>query len=136
MRLAICTAIEIIPTPKHTGGAIMSFSENDDHVRVRLQNISVDVHCGLHPWERHPERPNRLLINVDLYAPLRNGPMEPQGYINYDRVRDFLKNLGTHPHIDLLETLVDEIVAECFRLDRVEACRVSVLKQTIFNETE
>jgi dihydroneopterin aldolase len=62
--------------------------------------------------------------------------MEPQGYINYDYVRDFLKTLGARPHIDLLETIVDEIVAECFRLDRVEACRVSVMKQTIFHEAE
>jgi 7,8-dihydroneopterin aldolase/epimerase/oxygenase len=107
-----------------------------DHVRVRLRNVTVEARCGVHPWERHPERPNKLTINIDLYAPLRNGPMEPQGYIDYDHIRDFLKSFPKRPHTELLETLVDEIVGQCFLCDRVDSCRVSILKQDIFNEAE
>ena len=55
-------------------------------------------------------------------------------FIDYDPVRDFLKTFPSLPHTDLLETIVDEIVAKCFENDRVEACRVSVLKPDIFNE--
>jgi dihydroneopterin aldolase len=57
-------------------------------------------------------------------------------FIDYDRVRDFLKTFPSLPHVDLLETIVEEIVAKCFEDDRVEACRVSVLKPDIFNEAE
>ena len=38
------------------------------------------------------------------------------------------------PHVDLLETLVEELVGVCFAAPAVQACRVSVVKPDIFNE--
>jgi 7,8-dihydroneopterin aldolase/epimerase/oxygenase len=107
-----------------------------DHVRIVLMNAIVERRCGLHAWERHPERPNRLKITVEMFASLRPGPMEPSPIINYDHVRDFLKTFPSLPHTDLLETIVDEIVAKCFEIEQVEACRIAVLKPDIFNEVE
>jgi dihydroneopterin aldolase len=118
------------------GGCVEMDSSASDHVRIRLVNLITEARCGVHPWEQHPERPNRLTVNVDLYAPLGEGPMEAQEYINYDHIRDFLKEFPARPHTRLLETIVDEIVEQCFRCTRVDSCRVSVLKQDIFNEAE
>jgi len=105
-----------------------------DHVRAVVVDAIVERRCGMHPWERHPERPNRLKITVEMFAGLAPGPMVAGAFIDYDPVRDFLKTFPSLPHTDLLETIVDEIVAKCFENDRVEACRVSVLKPDIFNE--
>ncbi len=38
------------------------------HVKVMLRDVVVEVQVGLHPWEQHPERPTRLLVNVEMYA--------------------------------------------------------------------
>jgi len=105
-----------------------------DHVRAVIADLIVERRCGLHPWERHPERPNRLKITVEMFACLPAGPMGESAFIDYDRVRDFLKTFPSLAHTDLLETIVEEIVAKCFENDRVEACRVSVLKPDIFGE--
>ena len=107
-----------------------------DHVRAVIFDTIVERRCGLHPWERHPERPNRLKVTVEMFAALPSGPMGAGAFIDYDRVRDFLKTFPSLPHTDLLETIVDEIVAKCFENERVEACRVVVLKPDIFNEAE
>jgi len=107
---------------------------DSNFARIRLRDVEVAVKCGLHPWERHPERPTRLLIDVDLYAPLGPGPMAQGDFINYDHVRDFLRSLPDRPHVDLLETIVDDIVDACFELRQVVACRVCVTKPDIFNE--
>ena len=69
-----------------------------------------------------------------LYAPLGPGPMAQGDFINYDHVRDFLRSLPDRPHVDLLETIVDDIVDACFELRQVVACRVCVTKPDIFNE--
>jgi dihydroneopterin aldolase len=111
------------------------FARND-YLRVCLRNVTVDVRCGLHPWERYPERPNRLQISVELFAPLATGVMAGQGFIDYDVMRDFIRGLSARDHIDLLETIVDDIVEAAFRHPEVEACRVSVMKRDIFSETE
>jgi len=105
-----------------------------DHVRAVIVDAIVERRCGMHPWERHPERPNRLKISVEMFAGLPSGPMGADAFIDYDPVRDFLKTFPTLPHTDLLESVVDEIVAKCFENERVEACRVCVLKPDIFNE--
>ena len=107
-----------------------------DQVLAVIADVIVERRCGLHPWERHPERPNRLKISVEMFARLPAGPMGAGAFIDYDHVRDFLKTFPSLPHTDLLETIVDEIVAKCFENDHVEACRVSVLKPDIFGEAE
>jgi 7,8-dihydroneopterin aldolase/epimerase/oxygenase len=107
-----------------------------DHIRVVLENAVVERRCGLHPWERHPERPNRLRITVEMFAELQPGPMKSSAFIDYDPVRNFIKTFPSLPHTDLLETIVDEIAAKCFENGNVEACRIAVLKPDIFNETE
>ena len=107
-----------------------------DHVIVRLKNVVVETSCGLHPWEQHPERPNRLSINVTLYAKLSHRRLAEFGYIDYDDLRSFLKGFPSRPNTPLLETLLDEIVDKCFADQRVDACHVSIMKLDIFNEVE
>src|SRR5436853_7096147 len=111
-----------------------TFSGN--YVRTRLVDILTTARCGIHPWERHPERPTRLLINVDLYSELQRGQSTDTGYVDFNRIRDFIKTFPGREHADLLETLVDEIVAQCFADGRVVACCVSVLKPDVFEEAE
>jgi dihydroneopterin aldolase len=107
---------------------------SSDNVRAVIVEAIVERRCGMHLWERHAERPNRLKITVEMFAGLPPGPMGASAFIDYDPVRDFLKTFPSLPHTDLIETIVDEIVAKCFENDRVEACRVSVLKPDIFSE--
>src|SRR5436853_5379840 len=92
-----------------------------DRVVVKLKNVLVEVACGVHPWEQYPERPNRLSINVSLFARLDQRRLEHFGYIDYDRIRAFLKDLSRRPHTPLLETLLDAVVEQCFVDARVEA---------------
>jgi dihydroneopterin aldolase len=112
-----------------------SWDPNQSHIRVMLRQVQTEAHVGLHPWERHPERPTRLLVNVELYAPAEDradtGPL-----IDYDPIRAALKQWPSRPHTDRLETLAEELVTLCFAAPTVRACRVSVTKPDIFNETE
>jgi dihydroneopterin aldolase len=120
-----------LPGPEQS----MSTAPND-RIEVKLNNVVVECRCGLHAWEKHPERPNRLSISVTLFAKLDCRRLDRFGYIDYDRIRDFLKTFPSRPHTDLIETLLDEIVEKCFADERVDACRVSIMKLDIFNETE
>jgi dihydroneopterin aldolase len=104
------------------------------YVRVVLRDVQTEAHVGLHPWERHPERPTRLLVNVEMFAPADTAPETPAGIIDYDDLRAAIKSWPGRPHTELLETLVHELVELCFANPRVEACRVSVMKPDIFNE--
>lgn len=106
--------------------------EAQDHVRVVLKDVEALVRIGLHPWERHPEKPQRLIINVEMFArwPLSG----PDSFINYDVVRDHILGWQGRDHVDLIETLIEELVDVCFSLSAVEACRVRITKPDVFAE--
>jgi dihydroneopterin aldolase len=104
--------------------------------RIVLRDLVTEVRLGLHPWERHDARPTRIVVNVELFAHLP-GPFRGSGVeavLNYDTIRDALRAWPQKPHTDLIETLIEELIALCFADARVEACRVSILKPDIFNE--
>jgi dihydroneopterin aldolase len=109
---------------------------NRSHVRVVLRDVEVQASVGLHPWERFRERPTRLIVNVEMFA-AADGPVDgggAGGIIDYDTVRATIVQWPQRPHVDLLETLVEELVGVCFSIARVQACRVSVMKPDIFND--
>ena len=106
------------------------------YIRAVLRDIETEAHVGLHPWEQHPQRPTRLIVNVEMFAPLTR-PLSAEStdsMLDYDPVREALKAWPSRPHTPLLETLLHELVELCFRNERVSACRVSIMKPDIFNE--
>lgn len=107
-----------------------------DYIRVVLRDVEVQAHVGLHAWERHPERPSRLLITVEMFAHLARGRATAgeKPVIDYDRVRNGLQGWSSRPHTPLLETLAEEVVGLCFADASVEACRVSIVKPDIFHD--
>lgn len=106
-----------------------------DQLRVVLRDVLTEAHVGLHPWERHPERPTRLIVNVEMFADLDPGRAAASyPLLNYEPIRSALKSWPDRPHTDLLETLADELVSVCFANPAVRACRISVMKPDIFNE--
>ncbi len=101
-----------------------------------LEDVEVHVRCGLHPWERDPERPNRLLVSVRLFTTAPFDPATVAGYLDYDRVRDHLATWPGRPHTDLLETLLAGLTDFVFGDPLVEACRLKVIKPDIFPEAK
>lgn len=106
--------------------------------RIILRNVQVEARVGLHPWEMHPERPARLIVNVEMFVPLPDAAADETAdtIVNYDPIRDALRTWPQRPHTRLLETLVDELADLCLAHPRVTACRVSIMKPDIFNEAE
>ncbi len=111
------------------------------YLRSMLRDVVTEARIGLHPWEQHPERLSRLVVNVEMFAPFdpegEGGPLSeenPAGIVDYDHIRDAIRLWPTRPHTKLLETLLYEVVGLCFTSPRVRACRVSIVKPDIFNE--
>jgi dihydroneopterin aldolase len=121
-----------------SGGIPELWDTSQSYRRIILRNVQVEAKVGLHPWEMHPERPTRLIVNVEMFVPLRPMPIEETAatIVDYDAVRNALHAWPQRPHTPLLETLVDELALLCLAFPSVAACRVSVMKPDIFNEAE
>ncbi|MCS6892263.1 MAG: dihydroneopterin aldolase [Rhodovarius sp.] len=106
----------------------------EGYIASRVVGITVDVAVGIHPWEQHPERPNRLSVDVEMFVPTAMAPAAAEGIIDYDPVRDLVRGWQGRPHVLYLETLAEELLAVCFRDPRVAAARVRLTKTQIFPE--
>ncbi len=108
---------------------------DDGYIRMIIKDLTTEVRLGLHPWERHPEKPQRVVVNVELFAaPPRAKFRDVSSVVDYDYIRDALKAWPRRKHTVFIETLLDELVKLCFKDVRVKAARVSIFKPDIYNE--
>ena len=115
-------------TPAH-------WSTDQGYVRMMIRDLVTEVRLGLHPWERHPEKPQRIVVNVELYAaPQTTRYKHVSSVVDYDYIREALRKWPRRRHTVFIETLLDELVKLCFRDKRVMAARVSIFKPDIYNE--
>ena len=107
----------------------------DNHQCVSLHDLTVEMAVGVADWERHPDKTQRVIVDIDLYAPLSGFTgTQLADCLDYDRL---YRHVTTHwpgrPHTDLLETLAEELVGVCLEDRRVTACRVRLRKPDVYN---
>ena len=105
------------------------------YARMMIRDLVTEVRLGVHPWERHTEKPQRIVVNVELFADNIGRPSEGlSSIVDYDYIREAIRVWPSREHTVLIESLLEELVELCFRDARVKACRVSVLKPDVYNE--
>jgi dihydroneopterin aldolase len=128
-------ALEIKLKKFRDSGAFPIHFSSDSYTVVEVLGLITERRVGIHPWEMHPEKPNRLIIDIELYSN-RYGGVDSGPILDYDHVRDELKTWPSKPHTRFLETLFEELFPICFQDPRVEASRIRIHKPDIFNEAD
>lgn len=105
-------------------------------VSIILQGVDVEAHVGLHPWERFPEKPTRLKIDLAISFAFDRYFGEHGGFVDYDGVRRFLLSLRDQPHTDHLETIAQRVLDHVFRDSGAAHAKLTILKPDIFNEAD
>lgn len=105
--------------------------------RLFLRNHEVDIGIGAHAFEQG--RPQRVRINVDLYVPLACST--PVGdalheVVDYDFVREVVRERVGRGHIRLQETLADDLLRSLLAQPQVVAARVSTEKPDVYTDCE
>jgi dihydroneopterin aldolase len=103
--------------------------------RIFLREVLLDANIGIHARERAGSQ--RLFINVDLFVPL--GMSTPHHdkiheVVDYDFVHATVRQRIAQGHINLQETLVDDIARTLLAHPAVKAVRVSSEKPDIYED--
>jgi dihydroneopterin aldolase len=105
--------------------------------RLFLRNYEVMINIGVYEFEKKGEQ--RLLINVDLYIPLADStPTRDQleEVVDYDFMRDTIAKRMSQGHVQLQESLCDDVVRAMLAHPRVRAARVSTMKPDVYPDCE
>lgn len=105
--------------------------------RLFLRNYDVRIHIGVHDFEKQGAQ--RVIFNVDLYVPLaQSTPQadELHEVVDYDFIRQEITARVIQGHIQLQETLCDDVLARLLAHPRVKAARVSTEKPDVYPDCD
>jgi len=105
--------------------------------RLFLRNYIVDANIGIHAFEKAGAQ--RLALNVDLYVPLAlSTPRHDRIHevVDYDFIRVTIRHRLEQGHINLQETLVDDIARSLLAHPAVRAVRVSSEKPDVYADVD
>ena len=115
----------------------LSIKELQGCRRLFLKNYDILINIGVHDFEKKAEQ--HVIINIDIYVPLiHNSPKEDQlnEVVDYDFMRKTIKEIVSHGHIHLQETLCDEIMEKMLAHPQVIAARVSTEKPDVYPDCD
>ncbi len=115
----------------------LSDPQLSDCRRVFLRNYALDVNIGIHDFEKHAAQ--RIIINVDLFVPLADTtPLNDKidEVVDYDFIRETVKKRIGRGHINLQETLCDDIAHALLTHPQVRAVRVSTEKPDVYPDCD
>lgn len=105
--------------------------------RLFLRDIERTVSIGIHDFEL--ATPQRILIDVDLFVPLAASSPQHDAIaevVDYDFVRECIDQVLARGHINLQETLCDEIVRLLLAHPQVVTVRVATRKPDVYPDTQ
>jgi 7,8-dihydroneopterin aldolase/epimerase/oxygenase len=117
--------------------SLLSHPSLMDCRRLFLRNYEVRINIGVHDFEKRGEQ--RVLINVDLYIPLRVSTPRSDALsevLDYDFIRSTLAQRVARGHIHLQETLCDDALALMLAHPQVRAARISTEKPDVYADCE
>jgi 7,8-dihydroneopterin aldolase/epimerase/oxygenase len=103
--------------------------------RLFLRDHVVPVHIGAHAFEKGVTQ--RLVFNVELFVPYaQSTPKDDQlaEVVDYDMVREVIARRVSLGHIELQETLCDDLAAQLLAHPQVRAVRLSTQKPDVYHD--
>lgn len=105
--------------------------------RFFLRNFEVPIQIGIYDFEKKGAQ--KVLINVDLFIPLsRSTPVNDNidEVIDYDFIRETLASRTSEGHINLQETLIDDVAKMLLAHPDVVAVRISSEKPAAYEDCD
>ena len=105
--------------------------------RIFLRNYVVDANIGIHAHEK--DGAQRVALNVDVFVPLSlSTPRHDRIHevIDYDFIRLAIRHRIDQGHINLQETLVDDVARALLAHPAVRAVRVSSEKPDVYDDVD
>ncbi len=105
--------------------------------RIFLRNHVVPVRIGAHDFEK--TQAQRVVFNVELFVPYELSTPQSDDLaevVDYDFVRELIAARIHQGHVELQETLCDDLAAQMLAHPRVQAVRLSSNKPDVYPDCE
>jgi dihydroneopterin aldolase len=101
--------------------------------RIFLRDHEISVQIGAHAFEK--SQPQRVIFNVELFVPYAVSTPQIDSLsevVDYDFVREVIALRVASGHVELQETLCDDLAARLLAHPQVWAVRLSSCKPDVY----
>ncbi len=107
--------------------------------RVFIRDLVLDARIGVYPEEKLGPQPVRINISFEMRDdgidhPDGIGPDDVMRVVDYDTLATRVRALIGRAHVQLVETMAEQIAGLCLNDARVLTARVSVEKLAVFSD--
>lgn len=96
--------------------------------RIFVHDYVLDVEIGVHHHEKGVTQRVRFSVDVDIMPSAEHLDDDIDRTFNYDVIVDGIKSIVARGHINLVETLAEEVAALCLSHPRAARVTVSIEK--------
>lgn len=109
---------------------------NQSCIITFVEDLEVVMSIGICDHERAAGFKQRVLVSVKLFRnQARLQAQNIEDCLNYAELHDYIAAWADRDHVDLLETLAEELVEKSLSDPRIDACWVRVAKPDIFEDS-
>ena len=104
--------------------------------RIFLSDHEVSVQIGAHDFEKG--QPQRVIFNVELFVPYAASTPQSDSLsevVDYDFVREVIADRVATGHVELQETLCDDLAGRLLAHPQVWAVRLSSCKPDVYPDS-
>jgi dihydroneopterin aldolase len=103
--------------------------------RILLRDLVLPCRIGV--YEHEKQAAQRVRINAQLLVARDAGSRDELHHVlNYETIVDGIRALTRGAHIELIESLAEEVMAVCLRSPRTLAASITVEKLDVFPDAE
>lgn len=102
--------------------------------KMIAKEIEVDMFVGICDFEYKTKQ--KVMVNVVAYGRPKFNPEHITECLDYSRVCSYVHSWTDRGHVDLVETLLHDLMVFCFEDSRIESVDIEVLKPQVIPGTK
>lgn len=102
--------------------------------KMIAKGVSVYMYVGICDFEY--EEKQKVVVNVTAWGKPKFKPEKINDCLDYTKVCNLIHSWNKREHVDLIETLLQELIEFVFEDKRVEQVDIEVLKPDVIKRTE
>ena len=101
---------------------------------VFIRDLTLPALIGVYSHEKENPQPIRINLDLAVKENVTANKDRLADVVSYEEIADGVRNLIASGHVNLVETLAQQIADMCFSHQRVQTVRVRVEKLAVFED--
>ena len=127
--------ISVISTGSWVPSNLNDEQKNTKTYKILINNLLLNASIGIHDFEKKKKQKISITLEIIVKDDIYFTEPNIENFVSYELIVNDIKKLISRGHIELLETLSEEIFSMCFMDDRIFSIKLTLEKLEVFEET-